>query len=219
MIAALLPDGAALGRTTAALDGATKIALDPPSVDRVIAISGPSVLDNFADLANAGVSFVVLKPWDQRSKAKGTNILSIAEHLQATLNAAPDGRLFVVPPPPIQGVGNAGGLQMQLQLLGGSFNYQKLNEVTQQLVKEAEADPQLEHVLTTFSHGAPHVSVTVDRDRAETLRVSVGDVFSVLSSYLGSTYVNQFNKFGLSLQVYAQADSQFRRQPDDLLNH
>ena len=218
MIAALLPDGAALGRTTAALDGATKIALDTPGVDRVIAISGPSVLDNFADLANAGVSFVVLKPWDQRSKAKGTNILSIAEHLQATLNAAPDGRLFVVPPPPIQGVGNAGGLQMQLQLLGGSFNYQKLNEVTQQLVKEAEADPQLEHVLTTFSPGAPHVSVTVDRDRAETLRVSVGDVFSVLSSYLGSTYVNQFNKFGLSLQVYAQADSQFRRQPDDLLN-
>jgi HAE1 family hydrophobic/amphiphilic exporter-1 len=218
MIAALLPDGAALGRTTEALDGATKIAQDTPGVDRVIGISGLSVLDNFADLANAGVSFVVLKPWDQRSKAKGSDILSIAEHLQTALNAAPDGRLFVVPPPPIQGIGNAGGLQMQLELLGGSFDYRKLDVVTQQLVKEAEANPQLEHVLTTFSPGAPHVSVTVDRDRAETLRVSVGDVFSTLSSYLGSTYVNQFNKFGLTLQVYAQADSQFRLQPDDLLN-
>src|SRR5271169_4449043 len=218
MIAALLPDGAALGRTTAALDGATKIAQDTPGVDRVIAISGLSVLDNFADLANAGVSFVVLKPWDQRSKAKGTDILSIAEHLQTALNGAPDGRLFVLAPPPIQGIGNAGGLQMQLELLGGSFDFQKLDIGTQQLLKEAEADPQLQHVLTTFSPGAPHVSVTVDRDRAETLRVSVGDVFSVLSSYLGSTYVNQFNKFGLSLQVYAQADSQFRLQPDDLLN-
>jgi HAE1 family hydrophobic/amphiphilic exporter-1 len=138
--------------------------------------------------------------------------------LQGALNAAPDGRLFIVPPPPIQGIGNAGGLQMQLLLLGGSSNYKMLDEVTQRLIKEATADPQLEHVLTTFSPGAPHVSVTVDRARAQTLRVSVGDVFSVLSSYLGSTYVNQFNKFGQVFQVYAQAESQFRLQPDDLLN-
>jgi hydrophobic/amphiphilic exporter-1 (mainly G- bacteria), HAE1 family len=218
MVAALLPDGAALGRTTAALDQAGKAALDTPGVDRVIAISGLSVLDNFADLSNAGVSFIVLKPWDQRSKAKGTDILSIAEHLQKALNAAPDGRVFVLAPPPIQGIGNAGGVQMQLELLGGSYDYQKLNVVAQQLVKSAEADPQLQHVLTTFSPGAPHVTVTVDRDRAETLRVSVGDVFSVLSSYLGSTYVNQFNKFGQVFQVYVQAESQFRLQPDDLLN-
>jgi HAE1 family hydrophobic/amphiphilic exporter-1 len=218
LIVAQLPDGAALGRTTAALDQATKIARDTPGVDRVIAITGLSALDNFADLANAGVSFVVLKPWDQRSKAKGTDILTIAEHLQGALNAAPDGRLFIVPPPPIQGIGNAGGIQMQLEMLGGSFNYQKLSEVAQQVVKRAEADPQLQHVLTTFSPGAPHVSVTVDRARAQTLRVSVGDVFSVLSSYLGSTYVNQFNKFGQVFQVYVQAESQFRLQPDDLLN-
>jgi HAE1 family hydrophobic/amphiphilic exporter-1 len=218
MIAAQLPDGAALGRTTAALDHATKIATDTPGVDRVIAISGLSALDNFADLANAGISFVVLKPWDQRSKANATDILSIAEHLQNGLNTAPDGRLFVLPPPPIQGIGNAGGLQMQVQLLGGSFDYRRLGEVTDQLVKKADADARLQHVLTTFSPGASHVSVTVDRDRAQTLRVSVGDVFSTLSSYLGSTYVNQFNKFGLSLQVYVQAESQFRLQPDDLLN-
>jgi HAE1 family hydrophobic/amphiphilic exporter-1 len=218
MVAAQLPDGAALGRTTAALDQATKIAMDTPGVDRVIAISGLSALDNFADLSSAGISFVVLKPWDQRSKAKGTDILSIAEHLQNALNAAPDGRLFVLPPPPIQGIGNAGGLQMQVQLLGGSFDYRRLGEVTDQIVKKADADARLQHVLTTFSPGAAHVSVTVDRDRAQTLRVSVGDVFSTLSSYLGSTYVNQFNKFGLSLQVYVQAESQARLQPDDLLN-
>jgi hydrophobic/amphiphilic exporter-1 (mainly G- bacteria), HAE1 family len=218
LIVAQLPDGAALGRTTAALDRATKIALDTPGVDRVVAITGLSALDNFADLANAGVSFVVLKPWDKRSKAKGTDILTIAEHLQGALNAAPDGRLFIVPPPPIQGIGNAGGIQMQLEMLGGSFNYQKLSEVTQQVVKGAEADPQLQHVLTTFSPGSPHVSVTVDRARAQTLRVSVGDVFSALSSYLGSTFVNQFNKFGQVFQVYVQAESQFRLQPDDLLN-
>jgi HAE1 family hydrophobic/amphiphilic exporter-1 len=218
LIVAQLPDGAALGRTTAALDQAGKIAQDTPGVDTVIAISGMSVLDNYADLPNAGVSFVVLKPWDQRSKAKGTDILSIAEHLQNALNAAPDGRLFIVPPPPIQGIGNAGGIQMQLEMLGGSFDYRKLDEAAQALVKKAAADRQLQHVVTTLSPGASHVSVTVDRDRAQTLRVSVGDVFSVLSSYLGSTYVNQFNKFGQVFQVYVQAESQFRLQPDDLLN-
>jgi len=218
IIAAVLPDGASLGRTTAALDWGTKIAFDTPGVDKVIAISGQSVLDNFADQPNAGVSFVMLKPWGERSKAKGTNILSIAERMQAGLNAAPDGRLFVLAPPPIQGIGNAGGFQMQLELLGGSSDYQKLDSVSRQLVKEAAGDPQLQRVLTTFSPGAPHVSVTVDRARAETLRVSVGDVFSTLSSYLGSTYVNQFNKFGQVFQVYTQAESQFRLQPDDLLS-
>jgi HAE1 family hydrophobic/amphiphilic exporter-1 len=218
MIVAQLPDGAALGRTTAALDQATKIAQETPGVERVIAISGLSALDNFADLANAGVSFVVLKPWDQRSKAAGTDILTIAEGLQKGLGTAPDGRLTVVPPPPIQGIGNSGGLQMEVELLGGSFDYQRLSELTNKMVDQANKDPQLQHVLTTFSPNAPQVSVTLDRDRTQTLRVSAGQVFSTLSSYLGATYVNQFNKFGQVFQVYVQADSQFRLRPDDLLN-
>jgi HAE1 family hydrophobic/amphiphilic exporter-1 len=218
IIAAQLPDGSALGRTTASLDQATKIALGTAGVDHVIAISGLSLLDNFADLPHAGVCFVVLKPWDQRSKAQHTDIRAIAEHLQAGLGGISDGRLFVVPPPPIQGIGNAGGAQMQLELLGGSFDYAKLNDVTRELIKEAETDRQLQRVLTTFSPGAPHVSVTVDRSRSQTLRVSVGDVFSVLSSFLGSTFINQFNKFGLSLQVYAQAESTYRLNPQDLLS-
>ena len=218
MIVAQLPDGAALGRTTAALDQATAMALNAPGVDHVIQISGLSALDNFADLPNAGVSFVVLKPWDDRSKAKHTDIISIYEHLLASLSNAPDGKLFVVPPPPIQGIGNAGGLQLQLELLGGSFDYQKLSEISQEFVRRAQADANFQRVLTTFSPGGPQVSVTVDRARAETLRVSAGTVFSVLSSFLGSTFINQFNKFGQSLQVYAQADSQFRQQPSDVLN-
>ncbi|HUK06324.1 MAG TPA: efflux RND transporter permease subunit [Stellaceae bacterium] len=218
MIAAQLPESASLGRTTAALDSATKLALSTPGVEKVISISGMSMLDNFADLANAGLCFVVFKPWDERSKKEGTDILSIAEHIQKGLNDAPDGRLFVLPPPPISGIGNAGGFQMEVGLLGGSTDYQRLSDATEQIVKSANAEPGLQRVLTTFRPGAPQVAVTVDRDRAETLRVSVGDVFNALTSYLGSTYVNQFNKFGLSLQVYVQADSKFRLQPDDLLN-
>src|SRR5215472_8382324 len=107
---------------------------------------------------------------------------------------------------------------MQLEMLGGSFDYQKLNDLTQEIVRQASSDPALANVLTTFKSDAPHVALTVDRARAETLRVSVGDVFATLTDYVGSTYVNQFNKFGLSLQVYVQADSQYRLHPDDLLN-
>jgi hydrophobic/amphiphilic exporter-1 (mainly G- bacteria), HAE1 family len=218
LVVAQLPDGAALGRTTGALDYATRAAFATPGVDRVIAISGLSALDNFADLNSAGVCFVMLKPWDERSRRQGTDIISIAEHLQAKLNSAPDGRLLVVPPPPIQGIGQAGGFQMQTVLLGGSFDFRKLSDATEAIVKKANAEPGLQHVLTTFRPGAPQVVLTVDRDRAETLRVSVGDIFSALSSYLGSTYVNQFNKYGQVFQVYVQADSKYRLRPDDLLN-
>jgi HAE1 family hydrophobic/amphiphilic exporter-1 len=213
-----LPDGASLGRTAASLEQVNKIASAIPGVEQVIAISGMSVLDNSADLANAGTCWVMLKPFDVRLKAKGQDLLSIYNQLEKGLASLPDGRAYVLPPPPIQGIGNAGGFQMQLEMLGGNFDYQKLNDLAQQIVKQAASDPSLQNVITTYSPGAPHVAVTVDRARAETLRVSVGDVFAALTDYLGSTYVNQFNKFGLSLQVYVQADSKFRLQPDDLLN-
>jgi hydrophobic/amphiphilic exporter-1 (mainly G- bacteria), HAE1 family len=121
-------------------------------------------------------------------------------------------------PPPIQGIGNAGGFQMQTELLGGSFDYTKLDEMTGSVIGEAKSNPQMRRILTTFRPSSPHVGLTVDRVQAETLRVPVGDVFSALTSYVGSTYVNQFNKFGQSLQVYVQANSQFRLYPEDLLN-
>jgi len=218
MIAVQLPDGAALGRTVNSLNEATKIALATPGVKQVITIAGISVLDNSATLANAGVNYVILDDWKKREKEKGQDLVSLLTGLQKKIQSISDGRALVLVPPPIQGIGNAGGFQMQTQLLGGSFEYVKLNEVTQAVVKKAAANPQMERVLTTFRPESPHVGLTVDRIQAETLRVSVGDVFDALTSYVGSTYINQFNKFGLSLQVYAQADAKYRLQPDDLLN-
>ena len=213
-----LPDGASLGRTTTSLQEVTKIALQVPGVDQVIAISGLSLLDNSAQLPNAGACWFMLKPFSVRGKAKDQDLISIYENLTKALASLADGRVFLLPPPPIQGIGNAGGFQMQLELLGGSFDYAKLRNLADQMVDEANRDPRLQHVLTTIRTDAPHVALTVDRARAETLRVSVGDVFSALTQYVGSTYVNEFNKFGLTLQVYVQAESQFRQQPDDLLN-
>jgi hydrophobic/amphiphilic exporter-1 (mainly G- bacteria), HAE1 family len=220
MIAVKLPDGAALGRTVNSLNETTKIALATPGVKHVITIAGISVLDNSATLANAGVNYVIFDDWSKREKAKGQDLKSLLLGLQSKIQSIPDGRAFVIVPPPIQGIGNAGGFQMQVELLGGSFNYTKLNEVTDSVIRTAKTKPEIERerILTTFSADSPHVGLTVDRVQAETLQVAVGDVFDALTSYVGSTYVNQFNKFGLSLQVYVQGDSKYRLQPPDLLN-
>lgn len=217
LIAVQLPDGAALGRTEAALAKLTEIAKATPGVDQVFSIAGISVLDNSASLANAGVNYVMLKSWGERGKIKGQDIRTIGLHIQSAIQSIPDGRAFVVVPPPIQGIGNAGGLQMQVELLGGSFNYQQLDETTQALLTAANKSPEIMRALSPFRPSAPQVTLTVDRERAETLRVSVGDVFAAVTDYVGSSYVNLFNKFGLSLQVYVQAAAEFRLQPDDLL--
>ena len=184
----------------------------------MIAIAGESILDNNATLANAGVAYVVFKDWSVRAKAKDQDLLSITSRLQRDLGAITDGKAVVLVPPPIQGIGNAGGFQMQVELLGGSFDYRKLYEFTQNVVGAAEQNPHLQSVFTTFRPAAPHIGVVIDRARAETMKVSVGDVFDSLTAYLGSTYINQFNKFGQSYQVYVQAGSQFRRHPEDLLD-
>ena len=218
MIAVQLPEGASLGRTTAALGQATEIAKATPGVENVIAISGTSVLDYNASLSSAGVEYVIFDSFADRLKAKNQDLRSILESIQGKLNNLPDGKGFVLVPPPIQGIGQAGGFQMEVELLGGSFNYTKLGEVTRQILKSAAANPTVQRSLTTFQLSAPQVAVTVDRDRAQTLKVSVGDVFKTLSAYLGSTYINQFNKFGQSYQVYAQADLQYRLNPSDILN-
>ncbi len=218
LVALQLPEGAAMGRTSAALEKTADLARQVPGVDRVISVTGMSLLDNSADLFNAGAAWVMLKSFDDRLKAKDQDLLSIYKRLSAALGTLPDGQARVLPPPAIQGIGNAGGFQMQLELLGGGTDYRKLGELTDQIVAAAAKEPALRNVLTTYRNQAPRVTLTVDRDRAQQLRVPVGDVFSTLTDYVGSTYINQFNKFGLSLQVYAQADSQFRLRPDDLLN-
>ncbi len=116
-------------------------------------------------------------------------------------------------PPPIQGIGNASGFTMQVELRDGSFDYTKLQTLSRTIV----ADGNTQTGLHAPGHHVPcrraAASVLVDRVKAETLRVSVGDVFSTLSAYIGSSYVNQFNKFGRTFQVYVQADAQFRLQP------
>jgi hydrophobic/amphiphilic exporter-1 (mainly G- bacteria), HAE1 family len=207
-----LPDGASLGRTKSALDQVSAIAGKDPSVADVIAISGISVLDNSATLANAGVAYVVLKDWSQRD-----DLRTIVSRLTPALSAV-DARVGVLPPPPIQGIGNAGGFTFQIELRDGSTDFAKLQSMTNAVVANAQAQSALQRVATSFRATAPQLRIDVDRVKSETVHVSVDQVFSALATYLGSDYVGQFNKFGRVFQIYAQADAQFRLRPRDIDN-
>ncbi len=218
LVATQLPDGAASGRTQQVMDQVTKIALGVPGVDQVISISGISVLDNSATLANAGVAYVILKDWSLRKPGSGADLRSVYANLQGALDKLQDAVALVLIPPPIQGIGNASGFTMQIELRDGSFDYAKLQTLVQTMVHDGNTQTGLQRLNSSFRAGVPQLRVTVDRVKAETLHVAVGDVFNVLAGYVGASYVNQFNKFGRTFQVYVQADSKFRLLPHDIEN-
>jgi HAE1 family hydrophobic/amphiphilic exporter-1 len=214
LVIAQLPDGASLQRTGRVLDQVSEIAGKIPGVANVIGISGVSALDNNSTLANAGVAYVVLKDWSERGK--GEDLRSLFAQFNREFAAIQDARIVTFPPPPIQGIGNAGGFAMQIELRDGSFDLTKLQTTTNAVVKDAQTQSGLQRVTSSFRSTVPQLRVDVDRTKAETLQVSIDDVFSTLTAYLGSAYVDQFNKFGRTFQVYVQADSQFRLLPRDI---
>jgi len=214
LVTAQLPDGASLQRTKRVLDRVSEMAGKIPGVDQVIAISGVSALDNNSALANAGVAYVVLKDWSERGK--GEDLRSLFQRFNRDLAAIEEARILAFPPPPIQGIGNAGGFALQLELRDGSFDLGKLQGITNSVVKDAQTQSGLQRVTSSFRSTVPQLKVEVDRAKAETVQVSIDDVFSTLAAYLGSSYVDQFNKFGRTFQVYVQADSQFRLRPQDI---
>jgi HAE1 family hydrophobic/amphiphilic exporter-1 len=218
LIAAQLPDAASKERTDAVMQQISKIAQDTPGVDQVLTISGMSILDNSASLPNAGVAYVILKDWGVRGKVKGQDLLSIYERLNGALTSVLQAKTQVIVPPPIQGIGNANGFTMQVELKSGNFDYPLLETLADTLVKNGNAQSALQRLNTSFRADVPQLAVTVDRIKAETLGITVGQVFSALSGYVGSSYVTQFNKFGRTFQVYVQASSGFRVGPDDIRN-
>ena len=211
---AQLPDGASLERTKRVMDQVSAIAGKVPGVDNVVGISGVSALDNMAILANGAVAYIVLKDWSVRGP--GEDLRSLIMAFNKGFSAIEEARIVVYPPPPIQGIGNAAGFTMQVQLRDGSFDLSKLQTITNTIVKDAESQSGLQRVTTTYRATVPQLKVAVDRIKADTLQVTIDDVFSTLSAYLGSSYVGQFNKFGHVFQVYVQADSQYRLRAQDI---
>ena len=198
------------------LDRVTDIARKTPGVAEVVAIAGISVLDNSASLANAGVAYIILKPWSERGA--GEDLRSLFVGLNASLGSIEEARILVVPPPPIQGVGNAAGSTMQIEIRDSSFDFAKLQATVDTFVANASTQSSLARVQATFRSTVPQYTVTVDRVKTEAVHLTLDQVFSALAGYLGSSYVDQFNKFGRVFQIYVQADSQFRLRVGDINN-
>lgn len=202
-----LPPGSSLARTDAIVREATKIILDTPGVLHAVPFAG---LDGatFTNAPNAGAIFAALAPWEERAK-KGLSIAVIQADLRKRLSSIQGGYLLVIAPPPVRGIGNAGGFKMYVQDRGGR-GLPTLEAATTDLVQAANQTPGLVGVFSLFNTRTPQVYADIDRVRAEKLGVAPELVFEALQVYLGSTYVNDFNFVGRTYQVTAQADGNFR---------
>jgi HAE1 family hydrophobic/amphiphilic exporter-1 len=214
IVAVQLPDGASLERSNAVMKELTDISLKIPGVAHAIGVSGTSALDGNASLANAGTLYLTLDDWKLRGK--GRDLRTIYYSLRQAYTQVEDAQALVLVPPPINGLGLSGGFQMQLVLTDHSDDLSKLDAAAQALIKAARQRPEIQQVFTPFRSQVPQLKVTLQRERAEMLGVSVGDALDTLQAYLGSAYSNQFSKFGQNYTVYVQADQAFRLRPDDI---
>ncbi len=212
MVAVQLPDAASLGRTQEAMGEIAKAIQKVPGVAHTIEIGGISPIDNNAALANAGIVYVMLKPWAERGKAEG--LLPMYENIRKAVLTVQDANSLVLVPPPITGLGLSGGFQMQINLTDGSFDYKKLQDAAYAIAAEARKNPGIMMTLTPFRADVPQLSFDVNRSQARTYNVKAGDIFDALETYVGSSYVNQFTKFGRTFNVFAQADTPYRNNAE-----
>ena len=209
-----LPDGASISRTQKLLDHVSNVVRKVPGVDQVITIAGVSALDNNASLSSAGVAYIILKDWGVRGKEQ--SLLPILASLNNAVTGIEEATVRVLPPPPIQGIGFAAGFTFQVLLSDNSMDFAKLASVVDTTVENASTQSSIRLVLSSFRANVPEYTIDVDRVKAQSLGVTVDQVFNALGGYLGSSYVNQFTKFGRTFQVFVQADSNFRLRLEDM---
>ncbi|MBP8283868.1 MAG: efflux RND transporter permease subunit, partial [Chromatiaceae bacterium] len=208
-----LPTGAALPRATEVLAEVQKIASSTPGVANVLTVTGYSMLTGAAS-SNSGLGVFVLDPWDQR-KTPETQIRGLIAAMEARFAAIADAEVLVFPPPPIPGLGTAGGFTFQLEGLGGQSS-QELTQVLNGLIATARQEPSIASAYSTFDATVPQLFLDLDRTQAEYLNVPVSDVFSTLQSVFGSTFVNNFTYLGQTYQVNVQADKSARSRADQI---
>ncbi len=208
-----LPPGASLTRTEEVMDRVIKQGLAHPHVRHAAAFAGLNGA-TFTTASNSAAVFFPLTDVKERLK-KGYDVNRVLGDLRQTFAANRDAFILVVPPPPVRGIGNAGGFKGYVQDRAG-LGYQALEGQTWALAGTANLDPAATSVFTIFDTKTPQLFTDIDRVKAEQLGVSVDDVFETLEVYLGSAYVNDFNAFGRTFRVTAQADEKYRKTPDDI---
>lgn len=209
-----LPESASVQRTEAVLRRLTEIALKAPGVRYTVAVAGFSAFYQ-CDSSNWGTVFVVLDDFEKRRSRQTQAAYIIPELNKEIYLAVPQARCAVFGAPPVPGLGQGSGFQLQIEDDTG-LGLQALQEATEAVVEKANHQPMLRQVFTSFKNDAPQIYLDIDREKAKEMGVSLGDVFNTLTVNMGSLYVNQFNRFGRIWQVNAQAEGEFRRQADQI---
>jgi len=208
--AVYLPDGSALARTEAVVKEVDAIVRRDPAIEHVVAFSGLDFLGGgFKN--NAATIFVVARHWDERNKP----IQQMVGEMMGSTAHIREALVLAFAPPPIFGLGNAGGFEFYIQNKGEG-GPKKLAEVSDAFLAAARQDKRLAQVLTLWRPHVPQLYVDVDREKAKMLGVNLNDVFNTLSATLGSYYVNDFNKYGRTWQVLMSAEPGARKSPQDV---
>ncbi|HET9818176.1 MAG TPA: efflux RND transporter permease subunit [Rhodanobacteraceae bacterium] len=210
---AQLPDAASLDRTEDVIKRMSAIALKQPGVQSAVAFPGLSI-NGFTNASNAGVVFVTLDPFDERRSAE-LSAGAIAGALNQKYASIQDAYIAVFPPPPVMGLGTIGGFRMQIEDRG-QLGFNELYKQTQNLIAASRKDPALAGLFSSFQVNVPQVDVDVDREKAKAEGVDLGDAYQTMQAYLGSLYVNDFNRFGRTYQVNLSAEPSFRRDLQDI---
>jgi multidrug efflux pump len=209
---AQLPQGATLDRTEKVTRRMSEIALQDPAVEGAVSFPGLSI-NGFINSPSAGIVFETLKPFDQRGPADSG--MAVAQRLQAKYAAMKEAYIAIFPPPPVQGLGTIGGFKLQVEDRTDLGNA-ALNQAMAQVQAKAMKEPALQGVFSNFNTSVPQLFAHLDRTKAQQLGVNVQDVFDTMQTYLGSIYVNDFNRFGRTYEVIAQADTPFREKAADI---
>lgn len=208
-----LPPAASLNRTEALSGAVSQQLMEHPAVQDVVTFAGFDVL-TFGVRSNAGVSFVPLKDWSERTTPE-LDARNLTREFMGMGAAQKDGLVLSFNPPPITGMSTTGGFESFIQDRSGG-SVEQLGEKVQAFVEAASKRPELAGIQSTFSANVPQYYIDLDRTKTRALGVSVSDVFTAMQATFGSYYVNDFTLYGRTWQVSLQSESEFRRKPEDL---
>lgn len=209
-----LTDGASYSQTATALQKASDILNRMDGIDTYITINGFSMMSN-ANISNAGTLFVMLKNWDQR-KTKNLSAQSLIDEFNGmAYMEIPEARTFAVLPPSIPGLGESSGFEVMLEDIN-SYGPQELQKMTDEIMMAGSQTPGLSTVQSMFSASVPQYYLNIDRDKVELMQISLEEVFNTIGTFLGSSYVNNFVKFGRTYQVKVEGATGSRAVVEDL---
>jgi len=214
MIIARLPDAASQPRVVAATQEVSAVLKRTKGLKAWVTIGGFSILDA-ANVSNMFTIFIVYDDWDKRGAALSQD--RIIANLRRDLAAIEDAAVFVAVPAPIRGLGQSGGFQIMIEDRQ-SLGLAELQKAVTEVINAGSAQSGLRNLATTFSARSPQLYLDIDRVKAQSLQIPMSNVFDTLQAYLGSSFVNLFNKFNQVFQVYVQADAPYRLQPEDVRN-